>query len=246
MSRTIPLVIAAIAIVALTYVEGSITDRWVDVNVPSEYCASLLSEVPVTIGDWEGVDEEVDEEIQKTAGAQGYVSRVYKNAKTGQRVDVWLIVGHARDTAEHTPDGCYPSSGFQQKDPNEVHEIQAPEQPTGKFWTAVFQRESALGVSANRVFWAWFKPTLGDSDKGSGESVEWIAPENSRFYFGSTRALYKLYFTAALKDPDQAAGDSVCLDFAAEFLPVVNEILKKANSSVPEDYVPTPSDEQSA
>ena len=242
MLRLIPFAIAAVAIAVLTYVEGKITDRWIDGNIASDYCASLLTEVPDVIGDWEGVDGEVDEEIQRTAGAQGYVSRVYKHKTTGQQVDVWLIVGHARDTAEHTPDSCYPSSGFDQKDPNAVFDLEVEGEPPAQFWTAVFQRQSAFGVGANRVFWAWFKPTLGEEEDGAAEGVEWIAPENARFFFGSTRALYKLYFTAQLRDTNQAPDESVCLEFAGEFLPIANEILERANRPIPAGFVATPGD----
>lgn len=241
MLRAVPFLLAAIAIVAFTYVEGSITDRWVEGNRPAEYCASLLDRVPNKIGDWEGVDQEVDDDIQKTAGAQGYVSRVYKHATNGRTVDVWLIVGHARDTAEHTPDTCYPSSGFRQGEPNATFSIEAPEQPTGTFWTAMFNKTSPFGVTANRVFWAWFEPTFGN--EGTATDVQWTAPENARFHFGSTRALYKLYFTAAAADTEEAAEDSVCLEFAEKFLPVVNEILADANRAIPEGFVAEPADE---
>lgn len=242
MLRVIPFVIAAVAIAVLTYVDGSITDRWVDGTRPSAYCAELLKDVPNKIGDWEGVDEDVDSNIQKTAGAQGYVSRVYKHSVTGQTVDVWLIVGHARDTAEHTPDSCYPPAGFEQEEPNAVFQIEAPGQPPGDFWTAVFHKQETLGLVANRVFWAWFKPTLGDSEDGASE-VRWIAPDRPRFYFGSTRALYKLYFTAGASGVDEAADASVCLEFAAEFLPAVEPILARANKPVPDDFVVPEADE---
>ena len=59
MVRLIPFVIAVLAIVVLTFVEGSITDRWVDVNQESAYCATLLRQIPKKIGDWEGKDQEV-------------------------------------------------------------------------------------------------------------------------------------------------------------------------------------------
>lgn len=235
MLRLIPFAIAALAIAALTFVEGSITDRWVDVNRESAFCSTLLAEVPDVIGDWEGTDEEVDPEIQKTAGAQGYVSRAYRNKVTGRLVDVWLIVGHARDTAEHTPDSCYPSSGFQQKDDNANYTMNVEGETPATFWTAIFHKSSPIGTTANRVYWAWFKPTLGGNDDGAA-TVDWIAPSNPRFHFGSTRALYKLYFTAAAKDVDESPDDSVCLEFADQFLPILNDILAQANDGVPSDY----------
>ncbi len=234
MVRLIPFVIAALAILVLTFVEGSMTDRWVDVNQESAYCATLLDQIPAKIGKWEGADQEVDSLIQKTAGAQGFVSRTYRNKSTDEQVAVWLIVGHARDTAEHTPDICYPSSGFDQSQAIATYPIEVEGEAPAKFFTAIYSKGSTLGKVRDRVFWSWFKPS-GEAE-ARGDQVEWIAPENSRFYFGSTRALYKLYFTARAPSGDQDPSDSVCVGFAKEFLPVANSILAKANGGVPEGF----------
>ena len=233
MVRLLPFIIAALAILVLTFVEGSITDRWVDVNQESAYCATLLEQIPPKIGDWEGKEQEVDALIQKTAGAKGFVSRTYINKVSGNQVAVWLIVGHARDTAEHTPDICYPSSGFEQAQENTTYPIEVAGETPATFVTAEFSRGSSLGQVTERVFWAWFKPSKEASTERSG--VEWIAPENPRFFFGSTRALYKLYFTTRTSSPGQDPEDSLCLEFAKEFLPVANPILAKANGGASGD-----------
>lgn len=234
MNRLIPVVVAVVAIVLLTIVEGSISDRWSDSNRAAAYCATLLNDIPDTIGDWEGVDEEVTDAVIEVAGAEGFISRDYRNKNTGQRVNVWLIVGHARDTAEHTPDICYPSQGFRQCQKNTQYPITLPNGKEVGFWTAAFEQKVGIQKAASRVFWTWFKPAL--SGEGDVTQVDWVAPENARFHFGSTRALYKLYFTANGVDPEQAPEESVCLEFAGEFITVANEVLKKANNEPPADF----------
>ena len=235
MLRAIPFILAAIVIVGLTVVEGSISERWVDQNIQALYCASLLEEVPNRVGDWTGKDDETSAEVLLVAGAEGYVSRQYKNSKD-QSVALWLIVGHARDTAVHTPDSCYPASGFKQTQDNTAYLAEYDGIKT-KFWTATFKFDDGVTSNTNRVFWTWFKPNPDGT-------VEWVAPDNPRFKFGSTRALYKMYFTANVKDPDQEAEESVCLEFARTFVPVVTDILKKANDGVPEDFVAEESEEK--
>ena len=90
------------------------------------------------------------------------------------------------------------------------------------FLTNTFFKEDVLTKrSMIRVFWSWYN-TENPDNKGE---VVWEAPQNSRWYFGNTRALYKMYFTSQMKDPLETADDSACRRFAREFLPIVNEAL---------------------
>jgi hypothetical protein len=230
MLRALPYVLAVAAICALTFVEGVISDRWTDVNREATYAASLLDEIPSQFGDWVGRDELVDDDTQRVAGAEGFVSRTYINSKTDQQVGVWLIVGHARDTAEHTPDVCYPASGFNMRDTKEAFPIAIDGQPSMRLWTGMFVAERGPAQVCQRVFWTWFRPTA-EASKG------WEAPGgNPRWYYGSARALYKMYFTTYAKDPKEAPADSVALEFAKEFMPLVNPIIAKANAGAPADF----------
>src|SRR5690606_18061206 len=146
--------------------------------------AQLLEAIPHTIGDWVGVDEDVPQEVLQTAGAEGYVSRLYKNSKTNQVVKVWFIVGHSFNIWRHTPTVCYRSQGFEQASELETQTIQAEGQEPADFFTTTFKGGGAM----ERVFWGWSVPVR------DGEQVQWIAPENARGKFGNMRALYKLYF----------------------------------------------------
>lgn len=240
MVRLLPVAIALVAIVALTVVEGVRTGRWVPVDRQTAYCASLLDEIPNKIGSWVGEDDEVESTILVVAGADGFVSRMYRDNVTGRAVNVWLIVGHAHDTAEHTPDSCYPSQGYTQRDASDVYTIELEDQPDANFWTAVFEG-GRTGGPPKRVFWAWFRPEEG------ADQVEWIAPDKARWYFGNTPQLFKLYFTgnAQLEGEDFQLSDSDCVKLAKEFLPVVAPILNKANQPAPDDFTPPEPVEQS-
>ena len=48
----------------------------------------------------------MDEVAQEMLQSAGTVSRVYMNRRTGQRVDMFVIVGPSGPTAEHTPEVC--------------------------------------------------------------------------------------------------------------------------------------------
>ena len=224
MARFAPVVIAVLLIVGLTIVEVNMTDRLAGTNVSAEQRAELLDKVPATFGDWHGDDIPVDPNVRKTAGAIGAVQREYRNVRTGEKVRLWLIVGHAREVSFHTPDICYPSQGFTARaQDNSVYTMVFPDQPKTDFLTNTFLRESSAGQQLERVFWNWYNPM----DKSNEGKVVWEAPTNARWHFGNTRALYKMYFMSSMRDPKETADESACVRFARDFLPEVNKALSE-------------------
>jgi hypothetical protein len=225
MTRYLPIALGVVLIVGLTIVQVRMTDRLSASNVTAEQRAALLKNVPMNIGDWHGTDKPVDEGVKQTAGAEGAVSRQYRNARTGEVVDLWLIVGHGRAISAHTPDICYRSSGFAARAvENSMYPMMMEDESEVPFLTNTFFREDHLtGRQLYRVFWSWY------STETDGDKVVWEAPSNARWYFGNTRALYKMYFTSVMRDPMETAEQSPCLQFAREFIPVVNKALSQVH-----------------
>jgi hypothetical protein len=222
MTRYAPAIVGVVLIVALTVVQIRMTDRFSGANISAEDKAALLKNVPLNIGDWKGEDKPVDERIKDTAGAVGAVSRTYRNSRTGEVVDLWLIVGHGREISAHTPDICYRASGFTARAPENSDFVYVEEgRPNTPFLTNTFFREDVSGRQLVRVFWTWYD-TENEANEGK---VLWEAPKNSRWHFGNTRALYKMYLTSGMRDPLETAEASPCLRFGREFLPQVEKAL---------------------
>ena len=155
-------------------------------------------------------------EVKERSGAVNFVSRQYTHEGTGSSVDLWLIIGHARDIIRHTPDICYPSSGFQQRGSRLRHTVYYEPGKEGRFYTSKFQKEDALVRQTQRVFWAWNHP----------EFHKWDAPESPRFFYGmATRALYKMYFTSTVSPSEDTLDDNAAAEFAELVLPVIDEAL---------------------
>jgi hypothetical protein len=106
------------------------------------------------------------------------------------------------------------------------------------FWTNTFFKEDITGRRLIRVFWSWYNP----ESKDNAGKVVWEAPPNSRWHFGNTRALYKMYFTSEMKDHMETADQSACLRFAREFMPVVNEALAEVHLNAPASSAATAKD----
>ncbi len=210
-------IVAGVAIIfAGTLYHASIVDRWGEATLSAEFLKDRLTRVPMDIGDWKGEDQEVTEEVQKTAGAVGHISRLYTNEKTGRQVSVWLAVGHARDICRHAPTTCFPAQGLSQQGDEITFTMPVKSEHEKDFWTARFKAES--GVNSNqprRVFWSW----------ASKDEPDWIAPPNPRITFRNTKAMYKLYFTAPVMAKDEKPEENAGVDLARLLIPVVNQAL---------------------
>ncbi len=243
MLRFLPLIVAAAIAVPLTIYEGFISDRWNPVNTQAIQCAILMDEIPIEIdgpnGRWIGVDVPLAENIRKTAGAQGYIQRIYQNDKTGATVRIWMIVGHFRDIVRHTPNICYRAQGFTQIDrdiakfplgPPANRELSEDEQRMDGFYTTKFGHVDVLGEFdvVERVYWAWWLPEkLAEGQTLDPESIRWVAPENPRLAFKYPRALYKLYFTVG-STPEGTADETAALEFADLFIPIANKVIARS------------------
>lgn len=241
MLKYLPFVVVGIIVIPLTLWQWKLMDWVWTNNVPAMQCAYLLeTEIPRVVGDWEGKDNPVDSKVLETAGADGYIDRVYTNTKTGESVSIWLIVGHFRHVSRHTPNICYRAAGYDQLGKAVPHRIEVPNLPTSEFRTAKFSKTQGNSTYYQRVFWGWWKPEVWEEGQSAEDvNIAWASPEDPRLTFGYCRALYKLYFTAA-SDKEETPDQSVCLKFAAEFLPVVHDRLREsglvmANETLPDD-----------
>jgi hypothetical protein len=80
-------------------------------------CPFKLDQFAKELGTWhaeEGMDAQLDPETARIAGSkqQQHLIRVYKDGKTGETATVLLLYGAADSVFAHSPDVCYPASGF--------------------------------------------------------------------------------------------------------------------------------------
>ena len=231
MSRLyVPVAVAVVLIVSLTMWESVYSDRFTGTSIDPAEFQKRFDALPSEVGSWVGVNNAVTEETLNGAGAVSHVSRTYTNKETGEKVDLWLVVGHSREISRHTPDICYPSQGFAM-DGTQLKQPIKPDDSSedADFHTARFRKESSLGTGGPlvRVFWAW--------NPNTADEKQWVAPENSKLHFGNNRALYKLYFTSAMKDREESVTDNTAYKFGKMMLPIVNKTLFGVGAAAPVD-----------
>ena len=217
MFRFLPLAVAFVLIISLTYVQGKYSHRWSKDRADAKELAKYIAEVPMNVGDWEGTDRVVTEDVLKVAGAAGHLSRDFQNRVTGDRVRVWLICGRPQDMIIHNPQICYPGQGYQQIGPRRNYPFvnEDDSSNSSEFFTAAFRKESHEAVTSDRVYWAF-----ADSD-----DPVWKAPLSVRLTFPGVNSLYKLYFTCQTNGSSGSNDDNAATRFGHEFIPAVSKVL---------------------
>jgi hypothetical protein len=139
-----PLTLALVAVVTVvgTAAHGFVTGRWQPHGPTAE---AALPAVPMTLGEWRGEDLKsgVDEPVLKN------LTRKYMHARSGRVLTLSLTAGPAGLTAQHTPEYCYPGSGYEA-----IGTTQAFAVGDDGFRTAVYRKAKA-GADALRIYWAW-------------------------------------------------------------------------------------------
>lgn len=215
MLRYVPYALAVGLIVGLSVWQGFMTDRFVPSTDAIEMSARIEN-VPLDFGDWEGEDKDVDSQSLVGTNAVGpVISRIYINKNTKKRVEVWLICGKIEDMINHTPNICYPNSGFEQIGKLGRYDYGAGDEDD-YFVTASFLRDTYQGREKQYVFWAW-----------SAATPQWKGPDSPfkyRSVFRGNRAVYKMYFTTVITG-GESIEDCANVEFGRDFLPVVTKAL---------------------
>ena len=216
MTRIAPIVVGVILIIGLTVFQGIKADRWNESGADAAVFAAQLVNIPLAFGDWEGVDTDPgDRRELQVAGAVGHLTRKYRNTRTNEEIDLYIICGHSRDITMHTPDRCYPKAGFsQEKTRSEPFTVELDE-GSAEFYTNTFRKEDLQGIRNLRIFWSW----AVDAETG------WQAPDLPRRAFAAKRAIYKMYLINFLPSQSGTADNSPCVEFGRRFLPTLNEAL---------------------
>jgi hypothetical protein len=174
----------------------------------------LERDVPETVGQWTSKDlAPMDPREKEVAGVDASLEREYRHVNSQAKSSVFIVSGHFRDVAVHTPDLCYVAAGYEMMSvpmkymiPTPVGEVEA--------YTTVFKKEDThVGTHYLRVFWTW-------SVDGA-----WVAPDLPKIEFVGQPALYKMYIISQLEQPGRSISEDPSIAFASQFIPELNKAL---------------------
>jgi hypothetical protein len=217
MGKVLPIWIAAAALVSYGIaagrsVRGPASQRMAPPSDALRAAASQLQFLPLTLGEWRGQAIELNADLMESARVSGYIHRIYVHEPTGEAVRLLIVVGPSFPIADHGPEICYPSLGFEAAAKAEKVEWNSPD-ATGKtsFWFAPFLRTGVVVAEPLRVYWSW---TVDGA---------WQAVDHPVSAFAEAPLLFKCYASYApttLEEPIQK-------DPTASFLMILIPELKR-------------------
>ena len=213
--RGLVILIAAALIVTFAAVEGIRSNRW-GAGDDQRAAAARLERIPARFGDWTSSEVPIEPKILKIAEADGAVSRLYTNRKTGERFTVLLLCGPSGPIGAHTPDICYGGLGYRCVGKPVPQRVVIGTEATS-FWTARFEKPTPSDEPL-RIFWAW------------GVDGTWKASTAPRTEFALRNSLYKLYVVTPERAERSTTATAVdaTVGFLKEFLPLVRQALASA------------------
>ncbi len=80
-----------------------------------------LSTLPMRIGEWEGENVDLDENIRRIAAEDDYINRQYSNSQLGRSVQLYVgYTGRPRSWLGHRPDLCFRAHGWEEVSQEEI------------------------------------------------------------------------------------------------------------------------------
>jgi len=212
--RTLALILAFVLILVPGLVHGLWTGRWTK-SEQLENFTTRLANIPANVRAWRGEDVPVDARQMARAELTGCVMRRYVHQPSGRVVNVVVSCGRPGPVSLHTPDFCFPGTGFTMTGGQENRVFKASDGTSmGEFKAATFAKTRPTGAEFLQVYWAW------NADSG------WQAPAQPRLAFGGQPALYKLYVVCPFSEVGQKQEvEEICRGFLQAFLPELQKAL---------------------
>jgi hypothetical protein len=175
---------------------GRISNRW---GPPTSMRPAMdkLPGIPRDMGDWTLVDEqELAPQVVEVLQCQSYLYRIYRHQKSGQKVNIVILLGPPGPISVHTPEICYSGQGFRPDGGRVTLALSQPEKPEkDEFWSVRMKPLQEDGF-VQQVYYAW---SAGD---------RWTKPDNPRWTFRRQPYLYKLQMASVQPRESEANADS--------------------------------------
>lgn len=199
MIRSVCWLLCGVLVMSAAVVHGAATHRW-SALAPDPARAAAAHAHAVALDDYtaEEIPSELPVKERSTVSCRRYTSAGGRPAAV-----VSLTSGPPGAVATHTPDVCYPGSGYVILQHPRTETIDLPGGGTATYLVADFEKKTATTVERQRVRWAW-------TADGT-----WGVPDRPRFAYLNQPELFKIYVVTGLAAGRPAADPPAVRAFVA-------------------------------
>jgi len=209
MARVYRLLTVFAVVASAGAVHGLWTNRWA-APAALERGAARMADLPMTLGDWDGQAEALDERHLAAADVSGHLLRHYVNRRSGAVVSVLLLCGRPGPISVHPPEVCFRGTGYDRVGARLKRPVDGS---GGAFWVSRFAKQRSTVPEYLRLFHAW------------NATGKWEAAENPRTTFARHPALYKLYVIRPMVRDDEPLEEDPAVEFLRLLLPALDKAL---------------------
>ena len=183
-------------------------------------CPFPLKTIPVTIGDWkmQGTETVLDDLTTRITGSTDHIIRTYVDEMTGVTLSVLVLFGPAEPVLPHTPQVCYPSSGFQAIGNPVDRDIKIDDTETARFRSSVFVKSGGRSLIRNTVYHSFLL------------TGPWTPNIGNEKFPRKNPGIFKVQIQRRVVDGEKLDGDEPIEEFVQKLLPVLDTMIKKNSS----------------
>ena len=145
-----------------------------------EACPIALATIPTKLGVWrlvDGGERKLDDLTMRITGSSQHIMRTYADDLTGVTMTVLVLFGPAEPVLPHTPEVCYPSSGFSKVDGPSDSTIKfspggdaegRPAVEEARFRSGVYQKSAGRLTFREAVYYSFRLDGRWSPDVGAG------------------------------------------------------------------------------
>ncbi len=123
-----------------------------------ESCPISLASIPAKLGGWrlvEGGEKSLDELTVRITGGTDYILRNYVDDLTGVSLVALILFGPAEPVLPHTPEVCYPSTGYALSDDASDRLIKADDGTAAEFRSLVYAKPGGRMMLREEVYYSF-------------------------------------------------------------------------------------------
>jgi uncharacterized protein DUF3485 len=177
-----------------------------------------LKDLPLTFGNWKGIDDTLPSEIARATGCKDYIFRTYTDSATGVRLSLIVIYGPPMEVIEHAPEKCYPYAGYTLIDGVQTRYVPVDDHKV-PFSSMVFQKGEGATADRKEVYYSW-------------HYGQWTPARGITKQIERTPGMYKVHLDRAVAEKESREQASPCEEFLTLLIPEMDRRIKASASSI--------------
>ena len=206
---------ATLLLVGSGVVRAVQSNRYNEDRTASIDCPFPLKTLPRTIGGWHvlnGSETVLDPLTTRITGSTDHILLTYMDDMTGVALSVLVLYGPAEPVLPHTPEVCYPSSGFQPAGETIDRSIKISDQEQATFRSSLFAKPGGRNVIRKLVYHSFLLNT------------PWTPSIANRKFPRKNPGIYKVQIERRVVDGERRDGDEPIEDFVQKLVPVIEKM----------------------